>query len=161
MKKGILALIVASSVLFATEVKTEAAQKPQASDNQAISSGYVVPNAPVIAETTNIITLEAVGMGVFPERGISYAHKLAMAKRAAIVDAYRQMGEKMHGVRIEAKETMRDMILSRSEVQTHLRSLVKNANVVETRCESDLCQVRMELKIDGDRFYGLLTGRRM
>ncbi len=121
--------------------------------------GAVIPNPVLVAEDKKILTLEAVGMGVAPEKTISKAQAIAMAKRAAIVDGYRQLGEKMHGVRLNGKETVKDMILQDSTVKTKLLSIVKNANVVETTFEDGLCQVKMELQVDGTRWYGLLTGR--
>ncbi len=121
-------------------------------------SGAVIPNPVIVNESRKIITLEAVGMGVSPAKTISKAQSIAMAKRAAIIDGYRQLGEKMHGIKIDGKETVRDMVLQDSTIKTKLLSIVKNAAVVETTFEDGLCQVKMELRLDGTRWYGLLTG---
>lgn len=118
---------------------------------------YGVPNAPIIVKDSRIITLEAVGMGVAPLNTISPAQAVAMAKRAAVVDAARQMGEKLYGLKLEAKDRMVNMVLQDSVVNTRLYALVKNANVVETKYEDGLCQVKMELQIDGQRWYNILT----
>ena len=117
----------------------------------------VIPNAPMITPTS-IIELSAIGMGIAPETSYSPAQALAMAKRAAIVDAYRQIGEKMYGVRVNAQDTVRDMVLKNSTVKTKVMAVIRNAEIVETVYKDGLCQVSMELKLDGKRWYRVLTG---
>lgn len=118
-----------------------------------------IPNAPLMRGQNRMLTLSAVGMGVAPEKTISPAHALAMAKRAAIIDGYRQLGEKLHGVRLNGQETVKNMIMTNSTVQTKLNSLLRNANVVESTYEDGLFQVKMEVVIDGKRWYRILAGR--
>lgn len=116
-----------------------------------------VPNVPIVEKDPRIITLEAVGLGVAPNNTISRAQAVALAKRAAIVDAYRQMGEKLHGLKIEAKDRMVNSVLQDSVVTAKLYSLVKNANVVDSTYEDGLFQVRMELNLDAKRWNDILT----
>jgi len=149
--KSILSIIACASLALASAntapIKVKAEGTPI----------YGVPNAPIIIQDTRIITLEAVGLGVAPEKTISRVQAVALAKRAAIIDAYRQMGEKLHGLKIEAKDRMVNSVLQDSVVNTRLNSLVKNANVVDSTYEDGLFQVRMELKIDGERWQKILT----
>ena len=117
----------------------------------------VIPNAPIITPSS-IIEISAIGMGVAPESTVSPAQALALAKRAAIVDAYRQIGEKMYGIRVNAQDTVRDMMLKNSTVKTKVLAVIRNAEIVETIYKDGLCQVSMELKLDGKRWYRVLTG---
>ena len=117
----------------------------------------VIPNAPMITPSS-IIEISAVGMGVAPESTLSPAQALALAKRAAIVDAYRQIGEKMYGIRVNAHDTVRDMVLKNSTVKTKVMAVIRNAEIIETIYKDGLCQVNMELKLDGKRWYRILTG---
>ncbi|MBD5164732.1 hypothetical protein [Helicobacter sp.] len=117
----------------------------------------VIPNAPIITPSS-IIEISAIGMGVAPETTLSPAQALALAKRAAIVDAYRQIGEKMYGIRVNAQDTVRDMVLKNSTVKTKVLAVIRNAEIVETVYKDGLCQVSMELKLDGKRWYRILTG---
>ena len=117
----------------------------------------VIPNAPMITPSS-IIELSAIGMGVAPESTVSPAQALALAKRAAIVDAYRQIGEKMYGIRVNAQDTVQDMMLKNSTVKTKVLAVIRNAEIVETVYKDGLCQVSMELKLDGKRWYRVLTG---
>ncbi|MDA3967244.1 hypothetical protein PF022_04635 [Helicobacter sp. WB40] len=117
----------------------------------------LIPNAPMMTPSS-IIEISAIGMGVAPETTVSPAQALALAKRAAIVDAYRQIGEKMYGIRVNAQDTVRDMVLKNSTIKTKVMAVIRNAEIVETIYKDGLCQVSMELKLDGKRWYRVLTG---
>jgi len=134
-----------------------ASAQPSASTQATTVPLVGVPNVPVVEKDPRIITLEAVGLGVAPNNTISRAQAVALAKRAAIVDAYRQMGEKLHGLKIEAKDRMVNSVLQDSVVTARLYSLVKNANVVDSNYEDGLFQVRMELNLDAKRWNDILT----
>lgn len=127
--------------------------RPASVDNELI-----IPNSPILMPS-KILTLNAVGMGVAPENTISPAQAMALAKRAAIVDAYRQLGEKMYGIRVNAKDTIKDMVSKDSTVKTKVKALIRNAEVTEVDYKDGLCQVQMELKLDGRRWYRILSGR--
>lgn len=129
------------------------------SDSIAPKGDPMIQNSPVLTPN-NVIELSAVGMGVAPESTISPSQALALAKRAAIVDAYRQLGEKMYGIRVNAQDTVRDMVLQNSTVKTKVQALIRNAEITETVYKDGLCQVSMELKLDGRVWYRALTGGR-
>ncbi len=120
----------------------------------------MIPNSPIMTNN-NIITLSSIGMGVAPENTISPAQALALAKRAAIVDAYRQLGEKMYGIRLNAKDTVKDMVSRDTTVKTQVLALIRNAEITETVFKDGLCQVSMELKLDGKRWFRVLAGKPM
>ncbi|MDE7235188.1 LPP20 family lipoprotein [Helicobacter japonicus] len=130
-------------------------------DNEYIGRGgsNTIPNSPMLTPE-NEITLSAVGIGVSPENSLSPSQAFAMAKRAAIVDAYRQIGEKMYGIRVNAQDTVRDMMLQSSTVKTKVQALIRNAEVLETVYKDGLCQVNMELKLDGRIWHRILSNAR-
>lgn len=115
-----------------------------------------IQNSPLLTPN-NVIEIQAVGMGVAPESTISPAQALALAKRAAIVDAYRQIGEKMYGIRINANDTIRDMIAQNSTIKGRVQALIKNAEITETAYKDGLCQVNMEVKLDGRIWHRVLN----
>ncbi|WP_163532053.1 LPP20 family lipoprotein [Helicobacter suis] len=119
----------------------------------------IIPNSPILTPT-NVIELSAVGMGVAPESTISPSQALALAKRAAIVDGYRQLGEKMYGIRVNATDTVKDMILQNSVIKTKVNALIRNAEITETIYKDGLCQVSMELKLDGRIWYNVFNNIR-
>ena len=116
----------------------------------------IIQNSPTLTPN-NVIELSAVGMGVAPESTISPSQALALAKRAAIIDAYRQIGEKMYGIKLNAQDTVRDMVLTNSIVKTKVEALIKNAEIIETIYKDGLCQITMELKLDGKIRHKILS----
>lgn len=134
----------------------EQPQVPQEVQKPEPKVPNIIPNSPLL-ESENVIELSAVGMGVAPENTISPSQALALAKRAAIIDAYRQIGEKMYGIKINGKDTVKDMILTNSVVKAQVDALIKNADIVETIYKDGLCQVTMELKLDGRTWSRILA----
>ncbi len=92
------------------------------------------------------------GEGIAPLNTISPAQALALAKRAAMADAYRQLGGKLYGVKINAKDTVKDAALKDSKIETQVNALIKNATITETSYKDGLYRVTMELKINEKRW---------
>ncbi|MDR1451521.1 MAG: hypothetical protein LBI57_04210 [Helicobacteraceae bacterium] len=159
-KTAVVALTLTSFAVAAEIAPNEAEASPSAAAKPAASGEYIVPNSPTL-KPTNIITIRAIGMGVASENATSRAQQMALAKRAAILDGYRQLGEKLHGVKINARDTVRDAVLLRSEVRAEVYSVIRGAEIVETIWNNDLCQVEMEVKIDARRWYRTLAGERL
>lgn len=59
------------------------------------------------------------------------ARGTALARRAAVVDAYRQLAETIKGVQIDAETSMRDLAIESDIVNTKIKALVKGARIVE------------------------------
>ncbi len=118
----------------------------------------IIPNSPILTPSSTI-ELNAVGMGVAPETSASPSQALALAKRAAIVDAYRQIGEKMYGIKVNGQDTVKDMMLQNSVVKTKVQALIRNAEITETVYKDGLCQVSMELKLDGKIWHKVLNAK--
>lgn len=63
------------------------------------------------------------------------------------------MAEKLNGVKIEGFDIVKNMVVQRSQVKTCVASMIKHANIVETKCAKDFCEVEMELKVVGNKWY--------
>ncbi len=98
--------------------------------------------------STPIKEFAVVGEGIAPQNTISPAQALALAKRAAVADAYRQLGEKLYGVKVNAKETIKDAALKNSKIITQVDGLIKDAYITESSYKDGLYRIKMELKID-------------
>ena len=134
------------------------APAPNANANSELNTDeFVIPNSPLL-RPTNIITIRAIGMGVAPESTISPAQALVLAKRAAIADAYRQLGEKMYGIKLNAKDTIKDAVVKNTTIRTQVNAIVRNAEIQESIYKDGLFQVEMEVKLDGRRWYRVLSG---
>jgi hypothetical protein len=98
------------------------------------------------------ILISVVGQGVAPVNTSSPAQAYALAKRAAIADAYRLIAEKVKGVRIDGQDLVKDMMVKRSTVRTSVAAMVRNANIVETTFKEGLCEVEMEITLSRSQF---------
>lgn len=118
-----------------------------------VSGVYAADAEPTALSSSNSITISVIGQGVAPEHTISNYQSLALAKKAAIADAYRMLAEKLNGVKVEGYDLVKNMVVQRSQVKTCVSSMIKHANIVETKCAKDFCEVEMELKVVGEKWY--------
>lgn len=98
------------------------------------------------------IHISVIGQGVAPMNTASPAQAYALAKRAAIADAYRAIAEKVKGVRVDGQDTVKNMMMQKSTIRTYVQAMVKNANIVETTFKEGLCEVEMEIVISHSDF---------
>ena len=110
-----------------------------------------VQQEPVLAVNEDLI-ISVVGEGVAPMNTSSPAQAYALAKRAAVADAYRLIAEKVRGVRVDGQDLIKNMMVKRSTVRTSVQAMVRNANIVETTFKEGLCEVEMEIKISHAQF---------
>jgi len=118
------------------------------SQNKASSATATEP----VLEQNQKMLISVVGQGVAPMNTTSPAQAYALAKRAAIADAYRLIAEKVKGVRVEGQDVIKNMMVKRSSIRTSVEAMVRNANVVETTFKDGLCEVEMEITIAHSQF---------
>ena len=75
-------------------------------------------------------SIRVVGLGIAPvdARG---PQAEALARRAALSDAYRQLAEQVNGVNVDAMTTIENLMLVNTTVRTHVSALIKGAAIVE------------------------------
>ena len=105
----------------------------------------------------NELVFSAVGEGIAPLSTVSAAQAVALAKRAALVDAYRQLAAKLYGVKINGKDTVKDAMLISSTITAQVNGLIKNASVIDEFFDQGLYRVNVELKIDADKWKELFA----
>ena len=110
------------------------------------------PEAPSVLEEDKEIRVSVIGQGVAPMHTASPAQAYALAKRAAVADAYRLIAEKVKGVRVEGNDLIKNMMVKRSTVRTTVKAMVKNASIVETQFKDGLCEVEMEVLLSYSDF---------
>jgi uncharacterized protein involved in tellurium resistance len=71
--------------------------------------------------------VEAEGYGVAPGNAMSIAQGKALAKRAAIVDAYRNLLEVVTGVHVDSETTVQNLMVTNDVVKTRVAGFVKGA----------------------------------
>jgi hypothetical protein len=140
--------------LFAGNANKEKYENSQVSNEDtqtAISPSQTDAEEKVLTENKTI-RISAVGQGVAPVNTISPAQAYALAKRAAIADAYRIIAEKVKGVRVDGQDLVKNMMVQRSTVRTSVQAMIKNANIVETNFKDGLCEVEIEIVLSYSQF---------
>ena len=81
-------------------------------------------------------SIRVVGLGIAPvdARG---PQAEALARRAALSDAYRQLAEQVNGVNVDAMTTVENLMLVNTTVRTHVSALIKGAAIVEEAQQRD------------------------
>jgi len=129
------------------EVKSNEKKESNNVDVNSISVDAPIQNTPVLKKSP-IVTLQVEGLGVAPADALSVPQAKIMARRAAIADAYRALAEKMYGIRVKGRETVKDLMLKNSEVRTDVYGLIRGACIQEESFKDGIYKVVMSLKLD-------------
>ena len=81
-------------------------------------------------------TITAEGFGT-PPMGTYGSKASIMARRAAIVDAQRNLAEQINGVQVDAETTVENFVINSDIVKTKVSALIKGAVVVEEHAMPD------------------------
>ncbi len=117
------------------------------------ATGYGAPSE-TIAEpeppTPAADVVRAKGYGVEPrDASLTYAEKSLMAKRAAKVDAMRNLAEQVRGVRITSDSYVRDFVTQSDEMRARLNTFLQGARVVSERQMPDgSYEVEVEVEME-------------
>jgi len=131
------------------EPRLECAQTQAVVTRATVSSQQIIqtPMAHCQPVLKDKVIISVTGQGVAPANTTSPAQAYALAKRAAIADAYRLIAEKIKGVRVDGQDLIQDMMVKRSTVRTAVEAMIRNANIVETNYKEGLCEVSMEIAL--------------
>ena len=77
------------------------------------------------------------GMGVAPANARTAAQGRMMARRAAVVDGYRQIAEIVKGVNVDSETTVENMMVTNDITKTKVSALVQGARVVSEEVTPD------------------------
>lgn len=95
--------------------------------------------------------IEVKGLGIAPAQYASMAQARIMARRAAIVDGYRNLAEAVKGVQVNAESTVQNYQLADDLVRTRVSALIQGARVISERQIPDGgYEVVMVLNLYGD-----------
>ncbi|HEX5329479.1 LPP20 family lipoprotein [Sulfuricurvum sp.] len=104
-----------------------------------------------ILKSQNELVITVTGQGVAPSVTSSPAQAYALAKRAAMVDGYRLIAERVKGVQVEGQDTIKNMMLQQSSTKTSVEAIVRGANLTNTSFKEGLCEVEMEIVLSYSR----------
>ena len=94
--------------------------------------------------------IRATGGGVAPSRARTQSQARMMARRAAIVDAYRQLAEYVGGVNIDSETTVEMAEVTSDVIRTKVNATIRGARIVSESVTSDGgYEVTMEVPMFG------------
>jgi hypothetical protein len=97
-------------------------------------------------------TIESIGTGFPPANVQNSSQAKSLARRAAIVEAYRNLAETIYGVRIDSRTTMHNLALTNDVVISRVSGIVEGARIVRELPQKDgSYQIVMSVNLYGDR----------
>lgn len=75
----------------------------------------------------------AIGTGLPPQNSSSAAQGIALARRAAIVDAYRGLAEQIYGVQVDSSTTVEQLMVVEDTTRTSVNGLIQNAQILKEK----------------------------
>jgi hypothetical protein len=134
-------------------LKESIGTKPQFQVKKVVWPGEVTGLPPANtssnkASSTAGKTIRASGTGVV-DRSLDPRVARLRAKRAAKMDAVRNLAERVNGIQLDSRTTVRDFAAEKDEIQTRLNTLIRGARVVkETVNDDGTVAVEVELSVD-------------
>jgi hypothetical protein len=84
---------------------------------------------------SNMIT--AIGVGSAPEYAIKPGQANALARRAAVVDAYRNLASIVYGVEVENHTTVAQLTVKKDTIKTAVAGIIRNARIIDEEILDD------------------------
>ena len=95
-------------------------------------------------------TVTATGTGLPPQDAVNPAQARLLARRAAVVDAYRLLAETTKGVNVDAETTVENLAVSSDIVKTKVSACIKGAQIIGEKEIPGGYEVTMQLPMFGD-----------
>jgi hypothetical protein len=108
--------------------------------NQSLSKGNTAVSREYLTEE-----IDALGNAAIPN---SDGHARVMAKRAAELDVYRRLAERVAGVQITSDSSMKDFVVENDDIRAAFSNLVKSAEITSiTYLDDNSAEVTASMKV--------------
>lgn len=112
-------------------------------------------------QPVDTMVITARGWGAPPKQYYPEGNRRLMAMRAAKLDAYRSLAERIHGLRIWGGSTIGEMVLEQDEFKVLLDAYVVGAKVLSIMPQKDgNYEAIVEIEVDRDFLYRALADRK-
>ncbi|PKL77986.1 MAG: hypothetical protein CVV27_04155 [Candidatus Melainabacteria bacterium HGW-Melainabacteria-1] len=119
----------------------------QAPANTDMKTEHVIEKIGSVAIDWSEGVVRVTGTGTPPDRG-NLNQKRLMAERTATADAYRQLAEAIHGIRVNSETIVRDYVSESDTIKTYVNALIKGAQRLDTRYLDDgTIEIDMVIKL--------------
>ncbi|WP_143871456.1 LPP20 family lipoprotein [Catenovulum sediminis] len=95
-------------------------------------------------------TVFAHGYGVAPQEHMGTSKARLLARRAAQLDAYRNLAEILNGVRVNSETLVQDMTLASDTVRTKVDAIIKGATMTQDHYQNEVATVTMQIPMAGN-----------
>ncbi len=100
----------------------------------------------------NSNTISAIGVGAAPDSATKQGPADALARRAAVVDAYRNLASIVYGVEIENHTTVEQLAVKQDKIKTLVSGVISNARIVdEEKLDDGNYQITITMPIFGSK----------
>jgi len=129
LSKNIAAAFLACSIAFVPTASVYAA------GNGLLDA--VMTSSPANNASFENGAVTVVGEGVAPQNAVNMAQGRILARRAAVVDAYRQLAESISGVSVDSETTVEKAIATSDITKTKVAAIIKGAQVTHEEITPD------------------------
>jgi hypothetical protein len=113
-----------------------------------VSAGDVIQGTDTGGVNWSKGTIFASGYGVAAD-SVPNRKKRLLARRAAQIDAYRNLAEIVSGVRVNSETSVKDLELASDVIRTKLDAVVKGAVIIKDVYQNEIAEVVIEVKMNG------------
>lgn len=113
------------------------------------------PKHPTLNPDWSDITITAKGEGAPPDNAENDTQARLLACRAAKMDAYRNLAEKIYGIRVSGNTCVSEYITRGDTIASMVQGFIKKARVIETQKEDGSCEVIAEIYL-GKKFVDII-----
>lgn len=135
ISKKLLATMLGISLSIGTAYATVAVAAPSPTNTTSVEVKVDVQQTAVNWDKGSAADVTALGIGLPPVNAGPRA--IPLARRAAIVDAQRNLLEAVEGVQIDSETLVRDMAVESDVVKTQVHGLIKGARIIREGSNPD------------------------
>lgn len=103
-----------------------------------------------VSQGSKVVTVYAEGSGVEPAQGTLQQRRL-LAKRSAVVTAYRNLAERVSGVMLNSRTKQKMTRVEKDEIHTRAQSFVKGAQVLSVEYKDGMATANVKVDIPANR----------